>query len=87
VIGIIKLNLIRSILRIQAKEFQNLNVQIRDIRNSLYAIKSEYRTDAALLETIRQQTAKLEAFVYNYKNNNEEYVKVIKSIENKISEY
>jgi hypothetical protein len=37
-----------------------------------------------LLEDLRQQIAKLEAFVYNFKNDNEEYIKIIKSIENKV---
>jgi hypothetical protein len=39
-----------------------------------------------VLEGLRYQTAQLEAFVYNYKNNNKEYLKVIKSIEDKISD-
>src|ERR1051325_8942178 len=42
-----------------------------------------YRREMALLEGLQQQREKLEAFVYNYKNN-EDYTKVIKSIENKI---
>jgi hypothetical protein len=37
-----------------------------------------------LLEDLLQQAAKLEAFVYNFKNDNEEYIKIIKSIENKV---
>jgi chromosome segregation ATPase len=74
---------LESVLRTKAKELQNLNGQIRDIGKILDAIKSEYKREAAVLEGLRQQTAKLESFVYNYKNNNEEYVKVIKSIEKK----
>jgi hypothetical protein len=38
----------------------------------------------ALLQGLQQQRQKLEALVYNYKNNDEDYTKVIKSIENKI---
>ena len=38
----------------------------------------------ALLQGLQQQREKLEAFAYNYKNNDEEYIKVIKGIENKI---
>jgi hypothetical protein len=38
----------------------------------------------ALLQGLQQQREKLEAFVYNYKNNDEEYIKVIMGIENKI---
>jgi hypothetical protein len=43
----------------------------------------EYKREAALLQGLQQQTARLEAFVYNYKNNDEEYIKVINSIEKK----
>jgi hypothetical protein len=71
---------LESILRTKAKEIQNLNGQIRDKD----AIKSECKREAAALEGLRQQTARLESFVYNYKNNNEEYVKLIKSIETKV---
>jgi uncharacterized protein YoxC len=61
-------NFLESILRTKAKEIQNLNGQIRDVGRSLDAIKSEYRRQAAVLEGLQQQTAKLESFVYNYKN-------------------
>jgi DNA repair exonuclease SbcCD ATPase subunit len=77
-------NFLESILRTKAKEVQNLNDQIREKGKELESIKSEYVREAALLQGLRQQIAKLEAFVYNYKNNNKEYVKVIKSIENKV---
>jgi hypothetical protein len=72
-----------SILRTKA-EVQNLNGQIRDKEESLDAIKSEHVREAALLEGLQQQTAKVQAFVYNYKNNNEEYIQIIQSIENKV---
>jgi hypothetical protein len=51
---------------------------------SLDSFKSECRREAAVLQGLRQQTAGLELFVYNYKNNDDEYIKVIKSIENKV---
>src|ERR687888_1841444 len=73
---------LESILRTKVGEVQNLNGQIRDKEESLDAIKSEHVREAALLEGLQQQTAKVQAFVYNYKNNNEEYVKVINNIEN-----
>jgi hypothetical protein len=47
------------------------------------SIKLEYGREMALLKGLQQQREKLEAFVYNYKNNDEDYTKVIKSIENK----
>ena len=61
-------------LRTKTKEIQNLNGQIRDTGNSLDAIKSERRRETAIFEGLQQQTARLEVFVYNYKNNNEEYI-------------
>ncbi|MFL6410826.1 MAG: hypothetical protein ACJ71K_06240 [Nitrososphaeraceae archaeon] len=73
-----------SILRTKAGEVQNLNGQIRDKEESLDAIKSEHVREAALLEGLQQQTAKVQSFVYNYKNNNEEYIQIIQSIENKV---
>ena len=69
------------------REIQTLDGQITDRRKELEAIKSECRGEAALLEGLRQQTAKVQAFVYNYKNNNEEYVEVIKSIGNKVHDF
>ncbi|MFL6459738.1 MAG: hypothetical protein ACJ71J_02105, partial [Nitrososphaeraceae archaeon] len=39
------------------------------------------------LQGLQQQRAKVEAFVYNYKNYNEEYVEVINSIENKVHDF
>jgi DNA repair exonuclease SbcCD ATPase subunit len=76
-----------SIITNKSIEVQNLNGQIRDKEESLETIKSECRGEAALLEGLRQQTAKVQEFVHNYKNNDEEYIKVIKSIENKISDF
>jgi hypothetical protein len=80
-------NILESTITDKSVEVQNLNGQIRDKRENLEAIKSECRGEAALLEGLQQQTAKVQAFVYNYKNNNEEYVEVIKSIENRISDF
>jgi chromosome segregation ATPase len=80
-------NILEPIITDKSMEVQNLNSQIRDKRESLEAIKSECRGEAALLEGLRQQTAKVETFVYNYKNNNEDYVKLIKSIENKVHDF
>jgi chromosome segregation ATPase len=79
-------NNLESIIKDKSVEVKNLNGQIRNKEESLQAIKSECRGEAALLEGLRQQTAKVQAFVYNYKNSNEEYVEVIRCIENKISD-
>jgi hypothetical protein len=47
-----------SIITNKSIEVQNLNGQIRDKEESLETIKSECRGEAALLEGLRQQTAK-----------------------------
>jgi hypothetical protein len=80
-------NFLETIITNKSIEVQYLNGQMRDKEESLETIKSECRIEAALLEGLRQQTAKVQAFVYNYKNNNEQHVEVIKSIENKISDF
>jgi hypothetical protein len=80
-------NILASILTTKDREIQILNGQITDRRKELDAIKSEYVSQAALLQGLQQQTAKVGAFVHNYKNNNEEYLKVIKSIENKVQDF
>jgi chromosome segregation ATPase len=79
--------ILESIITDKSVEVQNLNSQIKYKRESLETIKSECRGEAALLEGLRQQTAKVQAFVYNYKHNDEQYVEVIESIENKISDF
>src|ERR1041384_5330413 len=55
-----------------------------DAIKNLDSVKLEHKREMALLQGLRQQREKLEAFVYNYKNNDEHYTKVINSIENKI---
>jgi hypothetical protein len=77
-------NNLESILGTQAKEFQNLSNQITYMNNRLDDIKSKCRIENATLEYLRQQTAKLEAFVYNFRNNDEGYAKLIKTIEEEV---
>ncbi|MFL6391921.1 MAG: hypothetical protein ACJ71E_07725, partial [Nitrososphaeraceae archaeon] len=80
-------NLLDSIVTTKDREIQILDFQIRDRRKELDAVRSEYVREAALLQGLQQQRAKVEAFVYNYKNYNEEYVEVINSIENKVHDF
>jgi hypothetical protein len=79
-------NILKSVITDKSVELQNLNVQTRNKKETLQAIKSESVGETALLQGLRQQSGRLEVLVNNYKNNNEEYVKFIKSIENKISD-
>jgi chromosome segregation ATPase len=80
-------NLLDSVVTAKDREIQILDGQITDRRKELDAIKSEYVREDALLQGLQQQRVKVEAFVYNYKNSNEEYVEVIKSIENKVHDF
>ena len=77
-------NNLESILRTQAKEFQNLSNQITYMDKRLDDIKSQCKTENATLEYLRQQIAKLEAFVYNFRNNDDGYAKLIKTIEEEV---
>jgi hypothetical protein len=77
-------NNLESILGTQAKEFQNLSNQITYMNDRLDDIKSECSTESATLEYLRQQIAKLEAFVYNFRNNDDGYTKLIKIIEGEV---
>jgi hypothetical protein len=52
-------NILGSIITDKSVEVQNLNGHIRDKEESLQSIKSECRGEAALLEGLRQQTAKV----------------------------
>jgi hypothetical protein len=79
-------NQLISILKTKSTELQNLNDLNAEAIKNLDYLKLEYKREAALLEGLQQQSSKLEAFVYNYTNNDEEYVKVIKSIENKVQD-
>ncbi len=79
-------NILKSVITDKSVELQNLNDQIRNKEEVLRAIKSESVAEDALLQGLRQQLARLGEFAYNYKNNNEDYVQLIKNIENKISD-
>jgi chromosome segregation ATPase len=73
-----------SNLRSAAREFQNLSNQIPYMNKRLDDIKSESSTENATLEYLRQEIAKLEAFVYNFRNNDDGYTKLIKTIEEEV---
>jgi hypothetical protein len=77
-------NQLESILKTKSMELQNLNNQITDASKFLDTITSECRLKTSMLQTLREQAAKMEAFVNNYKTRDQEYVKLIKSIEDKV---
>jgi hypothetical protein len=74
-------NQLESILRTKSKEVQNLNSQITDTNKFLDITTSECRLKTSMLQMLREQAAKMGAFVNNYKNNDQEYTKLKKSIE------
>ena len=74
-------NQLESILRTKSKELQNLNNQITDTSKFLDITNSECRLKTSMLQMLREQAAKMEAFVNNYKNSDQEYTKLKKSIE------
>ena len=80
-------NQLESILRTKSKELQNLNNQIIDTRKILDTISSECELKTSMLLTLREQAAKMEAFANNYKNNDEEYIKLKKGIEDKVHDF
>jgi hypothetical protein len=69
------------------RELQYLNDRVSSSRRELYFILRDRERETSWLQNLKQQAAATESFVYNYKNNNEGYVEVIKSIENKISDF
>jgi len=74
-------NQLESILRTKSKEVQNLNIQITDTSKFLDIINSECGLKTSMLQMLREQAAKMETFVNNYKSNDQEYTKLKKSIE------
>ena len=77
-------NQLESALRTKSEELQNLNNQITDTSKFLDITNSECRLKTSMLQMLREQAAKMEAFVNNYKTKDQEYVKLIKSIEDKV---
>ncbi len=77
-------NQLISILRTKSLELQNLNNQITNTSKFLDIINSECGSKTSMLQTLREQAAKMEAFVNNFKTNDQEYVKLIKMIEDKV---
>jgi hypothetical protein len=77
-------NTLESNLRTKAREFQNLSNQITYMNKRLDDIESECSTENATLEYLRQQIAKLESFVHNFRNNDEGYIALIKTIEEEV---
>ncbi len=74
-------NQLDTALRTKSKELQNLNNQITDTSKFLDITNSECGLKTSMLQMLREQAAKMEAFVNNYKTKDQEYIKLKKSIE------
>ncbi|MFL6344632.1 MAG: hypothetical protein ACJ71A_04220 [Nitrososphaeraceae archaeon] len=57
------------------RELQYLNDRVSSSRRELYFIIRDREREESWLQNLKQQVAKQEAFVYNYKNNNEDILK------------
>jgi SMC interacting uncharacterized protein involved in chromosome segregation len=77
-------NFLDSILTTKGKEFQNLTNHITHMSQRLETLKSECEKENALLYDLQHQSAKQQAFVNNFKNNDQEYIKLKKTIEEEI---
>ena len=67
-----------------ARDFQNLTDQIIAMGKRLDSIRLEYEKELAQRDQIYQKNMKLEAAVRYFENNNEGYIKIIKTIEEKV---
>ncbi|MFL6394879.1 MAG: hypothetical protein ACJ708_09530, partial [Nitrososphaeraceae archaeon] len=57
------------------RELQYLNDRVSSSRRELYFIIRDREREESWLQNLKQQVAKQEAFVYNFKNNNEDILK------------
>ena len=67
-----------------ASDFQNLSNQISSMRNILDSIKLECQKEMERLQVRQQERMKQEALVKHFENNNEEYIKIVKTVEDKV---
>lgn len=70
--------------RSAARDFQNLNDQIISMGKTLDTIKLECQNEKARLHVVQQERMKQEALVKHFENNNEEYINIVKTIEDKV---
>jgi hypothetical protein len=67
-----------------AREFQQLNEHIIMMRKTRDSTHLDYEKEMERLRHLQQQRMKQEAFVKQFENNNEEYVKIRKTVEEKV---
>jgi hypothetical protein len=67
-----------------AKDFQNLNDQIINMGKTLDSIKLDCEKGMARLQVLQQERMKQEVLVKHFENNNEEYINIVKTIEDKV---
>ena len=67
-----------------ARTFQELSDQISDLRNTRDSYRSSCEEEKRQMAELQQQKMRLEALVDNFQNNNDEYVKFTKAVEEKV---
>jgi hypothetical protein len=64
--------------------FQELSDQISDLRNTSDSCRLSLEEEKRQMSELHQKKMKLEALVESFQNNNEEYIKVTKAVEQKV---
>jgi hypothetical protein len=67
-----------------ARDFQSLNDHIIAMGKTLDSIKLDCEKETAQFQVLQQQRMKQEAIVKHFENNNEEYIKIVKTVEVKV---
>jgi septal ring factor EnvC (AmiA/AmiB activator) len=70
--------------RNSARDFQNLNDQIISMGKTLDSIHLDREKEMARLQHLQQERMNQDALVNHFKNNNEAYVKLTKTVEDKV---
>jgi hypothetical protein len=67
-----------------ARDFQQLNEHLIMMRKTRDSVRLDYEKEMDRLRYLQQQRMKLEAGVRHFENNNEEYAKIKKTVEEKV---
>lgn len=66
--------------------FQSLSNQISSMRNTLDSIRIEYQKEKTRLSELYRRSFKQEVLVRQFQNDNEEYLKITKTVEEKVTD-
>jgi hypothetical protein len=71
--------------RNSAKDFQNLNDQMISMGKTLDSIRLDCENEMTRLLDLKQETAKQQILVKHFEDNDEEYIKIRKTVEEKVT--